>query len=130
MDPLFLYKANSLKPHVLRRFFGRTGTETTGLLLLSLADITASRTASGHLENAESYRKFILDLLNKYFNESNRYVMPPRLLDGNDICRILGIKPSRQVGRVLESLAEAQVEGLVQTREEAVAFVIRNKRRT
>ncbi|MDF9407639.1 HD domain-containing protein [Pelotomaculum isophthalicicum JI] len=130
MDPLFLYKDNPPSPRALRRFFSRSGLETTGLLLLSLADITASRTASGHKDEAWSYRKFILDLLNKYLNENNRYVSPSRLLDGNDICVILGIKPSKRVGRVLESLADAQVEGLARTKEEAVAFIKQYKRPT
>ncbi|MBF7083233.1 hypothetical protein IT084_09630 [Desulfallas sp. Bu1-1] len=93
------------------------------MLLLSLADITATRLASGFVDDASAYRKFILDILGKYTAEGSNYLHPPGLLDGNDVCRLLGIKPSPRVRRVLDALAEAQVEGLVKTVNQAEEFV-------
>jgi poly(A) polymerase len=40
------------------------------------------------------------------------------------VCALLGIKPSPLVRRVLEPLADAQVEGKVKTKAEAEAFVL------
>lgn len=48
---------------------------------------------------------------------------PPRLLDGGEVQTLLGIGPGREVGAALARLREAQVEGRVRTREEAVRLL-------
>ncbi len=53
----------------------------------------------------------------------------PRLLDGNDVMKILGIAPGPEVGRWLEKLAEAQALGRIATRMDAAAFLAREKKK-
>ncbi|HSS47345.1 MAG TPA: hypothetical protein VLX28_00230 [Thermoanaerobaculia bacterium] len=48
---------------------------------------------------------------------------PPRLLSGEEVQRLLGIGPGPEVGRALAAVRQAQVDGTVRTREEAVAVV-------
>jgi tRNA nucleotidyltransferase/poly(A) polymerase len=48
---------------------------------------------------------------------------PPRLLTGGEIQDLLEIPPGPQVGQAVAALREAQVEGRVRTREEAVALL-------
>jgi len=48
---------------------------------------------------------------------------PPRLVTGADVQELLGIPPGKEIGRVLDAVRAAQVEGRVRTREEAVAVV-------
>ncbi len=124
MDPLFLYKAAPPTPAAVRRFFKRAGQEAPGLLMLSLADIRSSRLAAGRKEEARAYAVFIQEMLQNYFNEHDVIAHPIGLLDGHEVCFLLGIKPSPLVRRVLESLADAQVEGKVKTKAEAEAFVL------
>jgi len=45
---------------------------------------------------------------------------PPRLLSGEEIQTLLGIPPGPAVGRALAALRAAQVDGAVQTREQAL----------
>jgi len=47
----------------------------------------------------------------------------PKLLDGGDIMRELGLKPGPQVGVLLEELEDLQLEGAVTTREEALEWL-------
>jgi poly(A) polymerase len=47
---------------------------------------------------------------------------PARLLTGNDLQR-LGYQPGPLFSKILRSLEDAQLEGTVRTREEAIAFV-------
>jgi poly(A) polymerase len=49
-------------------------------------------------------------------------VSPPRLLTGEDL-KALGFRPGPAFKRMLEALEEAQLNGLVGTREEALKFV-------
>lgn len=48
---------------------------------------------------------------------------PPRLVNGADVQALLGIPPGREIGRVLDAVRAAQVEGRVRSREEAVEMV-------
>jgi tRNA nucleotidyltransferase/poly(A) polymerase len=50
---------------------------------------------------------------------------PERLLDGKEVMKTLGIPPSPRVGEALALLEEAQAEGRVRTREDALAFLRR-----
>jgi poly(A) polymerase len=49
-------------------------------------------------------------------------VRPPRLLDGHAL-RALGHPPGPRIGEILRALEEAQLEGIVATREDAETFV-------
>lgn len=47
----------------------------------------------------------------------------PKLLDGADVMRILGMKAGQRVGEILEKLLHAQLEGKIRSREEAENFL-------
>ena len=47
----------------------------------------------------------------------------PKLLDGNDVMKILNIKPSPKLGEIMFVLHEAQISGDVTTKEQALEFV-------
>lgn len=61
-------------------------------------------------------------LLDQWFNrpETSR---PTRILDGNSVMKALGIPPGPGVGEALEALTEAQAEGIVKNRSEALDFL-------
>lgn len=48
---------------------------------------------------------------------------PPRLLTGGEVQELLGIPAGPKVGEALTAVRQAQVEGRIRTREEAVALV-------
>lgn len=50
---------------------------------------------------------------------------PERLLDGKEVMKALGIPPGPRVGEALALLEEAQAEGRVRTREDALVFLRR-----
>ena len=62
-------------------------------------------------------------LLGAWFEERTWLVYPPPLLTGHDAMQILGMDPGPAVGQVLQHLREAQVQGLVSTREEAITYL-------
>ncbi|MBI5242121.1 MAG: HD domain-containing protein [Elusimicrobia bacterium] len=77
-------------------------------------------------ETAKTLRhlQVIAFLLRRYFlkPEASR---PQRLLDGRDVMDALGLPPGPPVGETLRKLEEAQGEGRVRTREEALRFIRR-----
>lgn len=56
--------------------------------------------------------------------EGPRLIDPPRLLDGNDVQRLLGIAAGPRVGEALAALTAAQVDGAVRGRGEAERFLL------
>ncbi|MGQ9558555.1 MAG: hypothetical protein ACUVTU_11480, partial [Desulfurispora sp.] len=108
----------------LHRLYRRVGGELPGLLALSLADVASSRLTAGREEDFVQYRQFIVRLWRHYRRQAG-VGGPPRLLDGRDICRLLGVRPGPLVGRLLEELAVAQLEGRVRDRAQAEALVRR-----
>ncbi|MDD5657516.1 MAG: HD domain-containing protein [Elusimicrobia bacterium] len=71
-----------------------------------------------------SHLRVVGELLRRHF-ESGRKTVPERMLDGHAVMRLLNIPPGPRVGAVLERLREAQAEGLVRSRRQAVEFVKR-----
>jgi hypothetical protein len=51
---------------------------------------------------------------------------PPRLLAGAEVQELLGIPPGPEMGRVLNAVRQAQIDGIVRTKEEAVSFLREN----
>ena len=52
---------------------------------------------------------------------SQTEIRPPRLINGCDLIA-MGLKPGPSFGRILAAVEEAQLDGKVQTREQALAF--------
>ena len=61
-------------------------------------------------------------MLQQYF-ERPALVRPDKIVTGVDIMNILHLKPGPQVGAILEAVAEAQVEGKISTRADALDFI-------
>lgn len=61
-------------------------------------------------------------LFSKYFDQPKK-MNPSRLITGKDVMDLLHLPPSPKIGDILERVAEAQAEGKVLTREDALAFV-------
>lgn len=70
-----------------------------------------------------SWRDAVHDLAALLAADGERILGPPRLLTGQEIQRLLALPPGPAVGRALARVREAQVDGLVATREEAEALL-------
>jgi poly(A) polymerase len=61
--------------------------------------------------------------------EGAALLRPPRLLTGDEVQALLGVEAGPAVGRALKALREAQVDGRVRTREDALALLARRRDR-
>ncbi|HEY0554558.1 MAG TPA: hypothetical protein VGG20_09840 [Thermoanaerobaculia bacterium] len=69
------------------------------------------------------WRAALRPLLELARREGEALIDPPRLLTGGEVQELLGIPAGPAVGRALAAIREAQVDGRVRTREEAVALL-------
>ncbi len=108
------------------RFFKDAGLNTPLVILLSIADKYAT---AGELITKQSMRdheKFLIKLLKEYFHIQER-IEPEKLIDGNDIMKILDIKPSPMVGKIIEEVELLQMQNKIKNKKQAIAFIEKYK---
>jgi putative nucleotidyltransferase with HDIG domain len=98
--------------------------------LLSAA--CGARSAAPSRLRTEDARKTVrhlqlVSMLLRRFFDQDRAPVPARLLDGGEVMKALKIPPGPKVGDILERLREAQAEGKVKDRAQALAFVAKLK---
>jgi tRNA nucleotidyltransferase/poly(A) polymerase len=128
MRPNLLRKAaKRVTSKAIYRFFRHTGEEGIGICLVSLADMLAKRAGPPDQNDWLGLLEVNRQLLDAWYNHREERISPPKLVDGNDLMEILSISPGPAVGKALEAITEAQVEGKIQSREDAVEFIKRQK---
>lgn len=65
----------------------------------------------------------IAHLLRRRFDEGSKPV-PDRVIDGRDVMKTLRLEPGPKVGEWLERVREAQAEGKIRDRQEALRFLL------
>jgi poly(A) polymerase len=98
--------------------------ELPGLFALAMADSLAGQ---GPLKPADS-EAVLADLADAAYHFLQERLEPqeqhPKLVNGHDLIR-LGLEPGPQFRRLLTAVEEAQWEGLIHTREEALEMIRR-----
>lgn len=103
-----------------RRFLNRAGR----LWTTAACSVGARIAARGDGGATERWRSCLAALADLARREGAVLFEPPRLLSGADVQEILGIPPGPGVGRALDSVRQALVDGKIRTRDEAVALVL------
>jgi poly(A) polymerase len=112
-----------------RRLRKHCGVHGVGVLLLGFADALATRGPDMPADAPDQLRRIASRLLSLWHEDDRRAKTSARLLTGHDIMAEFGVSEGPQLGRALDLVAEAQLEGVVSTREEALAFLQSNRRR-
>lgn len=101
------------------RFFRDTGDAGLGVLFLAMADYLACR---GPLFTMAEWQ-YTCQLADFTLHEHERQqsiIAPSRLVDGFELMQLFGLKPGPIIGVLLEAIREAQAEGSVSSREDAL----------
>jgi tRNA nucleotidyltransferase/poly(A) polymerase len=123
MRPGWLLKEASITRKAIYRFFRDTGDAGVDVMILALADQLATRGDTLTREHWRDYLGLAHRMLDNYFRRPLEVVAPPQLVSGKDVMSLLSLAPGPQVGELLEEVREAQAEGKVRTREEALEFL-------
>jgi putative nucleotidyltransferase with HDIG domain len=123
MRPETLQAATVVSRRAAYRFFQDTGQAGVGVVLFSLADLLGKYAASPPQAVWGGRVGVGRSLLQAFFEAHSEIVDPQRLVTGEEVMQTLGLQPGPTIGRLLESLREAQAEGGVRTRDEALAFL-------
>jgi tRNA nucleotidyltransferase/poly(A) polymerase len=108
-------------PRARRRLVHRLGENLVDVVLLSTADRFATRGPLTTLQGLERYVRACRELLNELVREEKT----PPLIRGRDLLEELGMEEGPAVGEVLRRVREAQMEGRISRREEALRLAAR-----
>lgn len=119
MRPGQLSQEETITPRALRRYFVDLG--PTGLIvaLFSLADHLATLGPQPLTASWKRHLSTVRFLLTRYIREREK-ILPPRLVRADELMSRLKVTPGPLIGRLLEIIAEAQAEGRIFSREEAI----------
>ncbi len=121
---MHLEQAGAVTRRARYRFFRDLGDAAKDLLLLSLADAAALNGSSPFAVWRQS--TLVRDLMAGLGEERAVSAAPP-LLRGDAVMAALGLQPGPEIGRLLAQAREAQDLGLVATRDEALAYLRRER---
>ncbi|MCX7770693.1 MAG: HD domain-containing protein [Proteobacteria bacterium] len=89
------------------------------VFLLFIADLSAT--------NRDEETKFMIEKAKKIYNEylelKKRDINLKPILNGVDIMKILNISEGPSIGKIINKLREAQLKGIVNTREDAEGYI-------
>lgn len=121
LRPLMLEHEPRINNRAVYRFFREAGECGVDVCALALAD-RRGVFASANADADARLRAVCTRLLAAYWRARDSVIAPPALVDGKTLMRALQIEAGPRVGELLEAIREAQAEGEVKTREEALEF--------
>lgn len=123
LRPFLLVNAGgSPSRRAIYRFFRDAGDAGVDICLLALADVLATYGPTLTADVWARHLEITGMLLDAWWNHPAEAVTPPVLINGRELMDELGLLPGPKVGRLLADIREAQAEGIVQTREQALDF--------
>jgi tRNA nucleotidyltransferase/poly(A) polymerase len=122
MRPSQLAHDTVISNRAVYRFFRDTGDAGIDTCVLALADRRGKTAPHTDLPRDAQQRAVNAILLDRYFRAHDQVIAPPMLMDGKTLMRELQIEAGPRLGELLEAIREAQAEGEVTTREQAIAW--------
>ncbi len=119
MRPGQLGQDGDVTLRAIRRYFVDLGPVGIAVALFSLADHLATFGPQPLTLAWERHLSVVNVLLTRYIRERDS-ILPPRLLSPEELMRRLKLEPGPLVGQLLEAIAEAQSEGAISSKEEAL----------
>ena len=121
LRPGYLADLKILTERAVHRYFRDTKEEAASVLLVAIADQRATR---GPMTTPASHRRHdrvSLALLKRYFEKLKEKPFV-RLISGDDLIKKLKLTPGPSFSKILYAVEEAQVEGKIKTKAQALAW--------
>ena len=129
LRPGFLDLQAPSLPRMLHRYFVDLGDSGVDLALISIADRLAAQGPACTPAHTARHWAIVERICHAYWRETALVVRPPDLITGQDLLDAFQVQPGAHIGLALRMVKEAQVDGTVSSREEALAhakgFLIR-----
>ncbi len=114
-----LSRETTITDHARYRFVKDGGAAVPGILLVTYADSIAS---SGGGKEVKRVERAIREII-AYYAAARKVKTRKRLITGHDLIERFGLPPGPIFGTLLDAVEQAQLNGKVRNKREAIAFV-------
>ncbi len=123
MYPSMLMNQPDKTEKAIIRFIRKINENTPDLIELARSDRLSAKgpMVDDDMINSTLYNLELL--LKKYEEISPKLKALPKLIDGVEIMNFLNIKPSKELGDIIEKIKELQFEGKISTKEDVYEFL-------
>lgn len=121
LRPGYLADNEVLTSRAVRRYFRDTEEEAVSVLLVSIADQRATRGPLATPQSRIKHEKISFSLIERYFEQLKQKPLT-RLISGTDLIKKLKLTPGPIFSVILDAVEEAQAEGRVKTKQQALAL--------
>jgi putative nucleotidyltransferase with HDIG domain len=122
--PSHVTSSSEITDKIYLRFIRKMETDVIDIIILAMADRLSARGIEITEEIVNKNISNLNSLLNFYLLVKDSLKPIPKLISGNEIMDLLNIKPSKQLGEIINTIKEAQLNGEINTKEEAVNFIL------
>ena len=113
---------DTITQRAVRRYFVDLGPAGIPVALVSLADHLAMRGPEPLTDAWEHHLTTVRLLLTRYIRE-REVILPPHLVQADELIRKFNLEQGPIIGQLLEQIAEARADGLLQSKDDAFWFV-------
>lgn len=121
--PSQVMSAPEINEKIMMRYVRKSGDNAIDNILLAQADRLSARGEAVSDEMVKNNISNLNRLLDFYLSVRDKLEPLPKLLSGNEVMEILKIQPSPKLGEILNALHDAQINGDVTTKDEALNFI-------
>ena len=114
---------NNKKDIHIHRFYKKTGLAGILVGFIHLSDVLATYENTLTDERWNRAISSVDNIFDAYFIHPGKIITPPKLIDGNDILKEFDLQPGKTIGDLLERVVEAQVNGEINTKGEAIDYL-------
>lgn len=118
-----IQQEDALSRKAMHKICKRAGTDLYPLFLLAMADSVAGQGPDKPAGIEGQIEQLFIDIARFRRDTLEPLTSGPKLLTGHDLIDTFELTAGPEVGRLLEAVEAAAVEGLITTREEALAWV-------
>lgn len=114
---------DEIRPNTLEKYFFNPNLPGRELLMVMYCDGMAAVPEGGIGPNHLDSLKRVMARIDELAAMGAGRRLPPPILNGGQIMKLLKLQPSPKVGTIIAALREAQLEGKVRSKKEAERFV-------
>ncbi|MBI9046826.1 MAG: CCA tRNA nucleotidyltransferase [Anaerolineaceae bacterium] len=104
-------------------YFHETGNAGVEIVFLALADVLVKQRFYLTQEAWRANLSQARSLIEPYFLSFSEVIEPVKIISGYEIMRAFNQHPSPEIGRLLNLVREAQVMGVIKTKDEAISYL-------
>lgn len=121
--PSHVISTDVLTDKIMMRYIRKMGEDVIDNIILAKSDRLSARGEAVTDEMVSNNINGLNNLLQFYLDNKDKLKPLPKLLSGNDIMQLTGLKPSKELGEIVSKLNDAILDGDITNKEDAENFI-------